>query len=110
MVNIHDVEKAKKDFSAFSFNNFKKTDTNVILNGLSEKGYAVWLNSKANICIRKVSQSKTQEYTSKKAEIILSNILGKRIKIETNKSLEETKEKENIIHEPLADSRKQPII
>lgn len=98
MENIHNFEKAKKDFSAFKFNNFKKTDGNIILNSLEEKGYAMWLNCKGNICIRTTLEGDYKELTITKASFILSNLLSQQVKIETTKSFDETKGDENIIH------------
>lgn len=98
MENIHNFEKAKKDFSAFQFNNFKKTDGNIILNSLEEKGYAIWLSGKGNICIRTTPEGEYKELTITKASLVLSNLLAQQIKIETTKSFDETKGDENIIH------------
>ena len=98
MDNIHNLEKSKKDFSAFKFNNFKKTDGNIILNSLEEKGYAIWLNGKGNVCIRTILEGEYKELTITKASLILSNLLSQQVKIETTKSFDETKGEENIIH------------
>ena len=98
MENMHNFEKAKKDFSAFKFNNFKKTDSNVILNSLEEKGYAIWLNGKGNICIRTTLEGEYKELTIIKASLILSNLLAQQVKIETTKSFDETKGEKNTIH------------
>ena len=98
MDNIHNLEKSKKDFSAFKFNNFKKTDGNIILNSLEEKGYAIWLNGKGNVCIRTILEGEYKELTITKASLILSNLLAQQVKIETSKSFDETKGDENIIH------------
>ncbi|MBN1839915.1 MAG: hypothetical protein JW802_07735 [Campylobacterales bacterium] len=98
MENIHNFEKAKKDFSAFQFNNFKKTDGNIILNSLEEKGYAIWLNGKGNICIRTTLEGEYKELTITKASLVLSNLLAQQVKIETTKSFDETKGEENTIH------------
>lgn len=98
MGNISNIEKAKKDFSAFQFNNFKKTDANIILNSLEEKGCAIWLSSKGNICIRTTLEGEYKELTITRASFILSNLLEKQVKIETTKSFDETKGEENTIH------------
>lgn len=98
MDNIHNFEKGKKDFSAFKFNNFKKVDDNATINKIHDSGCATWLKSNGSICIRTTLNGKAKEYTPKRAEMLFSNMLGEQIKIETNKSVEETKGKGNTIH------------
>lgn len=93
------MEKYKqKDFSTFEVNNFKKTEENNVINEFGEKGDAIWVNVKGNICIRTSPSTPYQEYTVTKAENIMTILLGKAIKIETKKSIEEIKNNENTIH------------
>lgn len=88
----------QKDCSNFKENNFKKTEENSVINEFREKGGAAWTNLKGSICIRTSPNSPHQELTVTKAEQILTVLLGKPIKIETKKSIEEIKNKESTIH------------
>lgn len=92
--NIDNSEEVKKrDFSSFDFNNFRKDDGNSVLDELERLGYAVWLDRDGKIGIKKANE-KAKKYTVKQSEVIL----GRSITVETRKSLEETKGKENIIN------------
>jgi len=88
----------QKDWSNFLDNNFKKTDDNIVINELEQRGAAIWMNLKSNICIRTSPSAPYQEFPVSKAENILTVLLGRPIKIETKKSIEEIKNKENTIH------------
>lgn len=88
----------QKDFSNFIRDNFKKTQENNAINELEEKGCGIWVNLNSRICIRTAPYAPYQEYTVTKAENILTVLLGRPIKIETKKSIEEIKNKENTIH------------
>lgn len=88
----------KKDFSKFKENNSKITQENKVLNELEQRGAAIWMNIKSNICIRTSLFAPYQEFQVSKAENILTVLLGRPIKIEIKKSIEEIKNKENTIH------------
>lgn len=92
------ISSTQKDFSNFKENNFKKTEENNVINRLEERDGAIWINLKGSICIRTSPNSKHQELTVTKAEQILTTLLGPSIRIETKKSIEEIKNKENTIH------------
>jgi hypothetical protein len=88
----------QKDFSNFKDNNSKKMEENNVLNKFGEKGGAIWANLRGNICIRTSPSAPYQELTVTKAENILTILLGMPIKIETKKSFDEIKNKDNTIH------------
>lgn len=88
----------QKDCSNIKDNNFKKTDDNNVINELEQRGCAAWANGKGNICIRTSPSAPCQELTVTKAENILTILLGRPIKIETKKSIDEIKDKDNTIH------------
>lgn len=88
----------QKNVSNFIRDNFKKTEENNVLNEFGEKGGAIWVNAKGNICIRTSPSAPYQELTVTKAENILTILLARPIKIETKRSIEEIKNKENTIH------------
>lgn len=92
------IKVTQKDFSNYKFNNVKKTEENNVINELEQRDGAIWMNLKSNICIRTSPSAPYQEYTVTKAEFILTALLKKPIKIETKKSIEEIKNKENTIH------------
>lgn len=88
----------QKDFSKFKDNNFKKTEENNVINEFGEKGGAIWVSAKGNICIRTSRFAPHQELTVTRTENILTTLLARSIKIETKKSIEEIKDKDNTIH------------
>lgn len=88
----------QKDFSNYKFDNSKETEENNVINEFREIGGSVLFNLKGNICIRTSPSVLYQELTVSKAENILTVLLGRPIKIETKKSIEEIKNKENTIH------------
>lgn len=88
----------QKDFTNFKDNNSKKTEENKVLNKFGEKGGAIWANVKGNICIRTSASAPYQELTVTKAENILTILLEMPIKIETKKSIDEIKDRDNTIH------------
>lgn len=92
------ISSTRKDFSNFKENNFKKTEENNVINEFGEKGGAIWVNVKGNICIRTSPSAPYQEYTVTKAENIMTVLLERPIKIVTKKSIEEIKNKENTVH------------
>ncbi|QFR49398.1 hypothetical protein FJR48_06525 [Sulfurimonas lithotrophica] len=74
--NRYNYETVKnKGVNAYKENNFKKYEDREILNQVYDKGGAVWLNSKGNICIRFSIDSEHKEYNIKQAGIVLSNFL-----------------------------------
>ena len=88
----------QKDFSKFKDNNFKKTEESNVINEFGEKGGAIWVSAKGNICIRTSRFAPHQELTVTRTENILTTLLARSIKIETKKSIEEIKDKDNTIH------------
>jgi hypothetical protein len=88
----------RKDFLNFKVNNFEKNHENNVINEFKEKGGAIWVNVKGNICIRTSPSAPYQELTVTKAENILTILLGIPIKIETKKSIDEIKDRDNTIH------------
>lgn len=88
----------QKDFSKVKDNNFKITEENNVINEIEQRGSAIWVNFRSKICIRTSSSTRHHEYTVSLAENILTVLLARPIKIETKKSIEEIKDKDNTIH------------
>lgn len=84
--------------SKFEQSNFKKTDSNLIINALEEMHKEIFLLSNGKIGIKNKYATSYKEYTLTKAELLLTNLTGHPVKIEKNKPFEDVEGESNIIH------------